>query len=167
MKNHLTNFERISLINQFKLLNAQEESETYKQHIAALEGGFTNFYCEIFQELSNEVSDEVLNFTNKVLEMYRSLHVFAKRNNENELLKAVSFDGFDSHSEYDYWAYTDFLINTLGRYAEISENKGESDFRSHHMTLSGYERQLAVWEKHGKPIWDKMTKEIALEILES
>ncbi|WP_336937063.1 YfbU family protein [Acinetobacter modestus] len=167
MSAKLSKIERIILINQFKILNKLEPESFYEQHIEALEGGFTNFYDEIYQDLNDEVPNDTLDFTNNVLEMYRAMTVFANKSDDQELKSLVVFNGFDQTGEFDYWNYTDFLICKLGRYPELRANKGNDDFSSHSSIISKYKRQFKVWEKHGKPIFENITKEIALEIIES
>lgn len=161
----LSNYQRISLINQFKILDHISSDSIYKQHIEVLRNGFTNFYDEIFETLSKEVPEEVSTFVHEVLNMYRSMHTFARRNNYPDLLEQMVFEGFDGATEFEYWDYTEFLLNFLNRYKELKDNKGDNDFNSHTSNIYQYKRQLKIWEKYNNPNFESINKDIISEIL--
>lgn len=163
----LSKLERITLINQYEILNHINPSSTYEQHIEALKSGFTHFYADIVDSLSNEVSDEVQKFTIDVLNMYRAMHNFSLNAKDEKLLASVVFEGFDSTTEFEYWDLSNFLLCKLNRFKEIKDNKGDDDFNTHGSSIYAYERQLNIWKNLGQPHWEKITKTNILDILKA
>lgn len=161
----LSKYQRISLINQFKILDKISPDHIYKQHIEVLTNGHTNFYEDIFEMLLDEVPDNVSLFVHEVLNMYRSMHTFAIRNDKYELLEQVVFEGFDRTTEFPYWNYTEFFINSLGRFKEIKDNKKDNDFNSNGSTIHLYERQIEIWKQYDCPIFESINEEIINKIL--
>ena len=164
MPNTLTNCERLNFINQFEILNNLKSDPHYKICIEILKNGYTSEYKTVFQNLQSEVSDHISKEVCKILNMYRSLIFFANKKNK-KLLSKIEFDGFDVATEYDYWSYANFLLNTLNRFTEFKQLDCDEDFNSHSSTLNGYRRQLRVWSEYNEPNAEKMNNEIALKIL--
>ena len=153
------------MINQFKILDKISPDHLYKQHIEVLTNGYTNFYEEIFETLLDEVPEDVSSFVHDVLNMYRSMHTYAIRNDKHKLLEQMVFEGFDGTTEFQHWSYTEFFINNLGRFKEIKDNKGDSDFNSHGSNIYFYERQLVIWRQYNSPNFESINEDIITKIL--
>lgn len=137
--------EKLSLINQFKILNLLEPNAGYEEKIHILEGGFVDHYDDLTTCIQDEVSNEVSEFVVHILNMYRDLHFTATKISDKEIIDLVKFDGFDATNEFDYWSYTDFLLFKLNRFTELTKDNQHEDINSHGSTINQYERQLEVY----------------------
>jgi hypothetical protein len=63
--------------------------------------------------------------------------------------KQVRFRGFDGNAESEYLAYTQFVILTLGKFAELkSPLQPYVSFNSHMPSVDRYDRMLNEWQKN-------------------
>ena len=120
----------------------------------------------------NALHDDVAGLTEKVLYLYEEMLFFAQKSHDKELLKKIDFQGFYSEAESgddsDYLNYAEFLLFTLYKFPVLRSTTQYQKITSNiWLTIPIYEDQLKVWEKHGEPSSDEMTKKIVLEILES
>lgn len=118
----LTKYERISLMNQFEILNNQNGNGDYDRHVKVLQQGLEFCYDEvIFDYLDEPKPENIGHFVNQVLKLYTlaiSSYDNLKENEQTEELKQkVKFNGFDkggstfSGSCADYAEYQMFTLN--------------------------------------------------------
>ncbi|MGS0654917.1 YfbU family protein [Staphylococcus arlettae] len=128
----LTDFERLSLINQFEILNNQNDDNEYSLKIEVLKEGLEGFYDEeIFSYLANPREEDKRAFVSNVLSFYRdvinSFEKLADKDKTEELERKTIFYGFDLHEpdQIDYFSYAVFYLEKLKRYKEIKDQLDE------------------------------------------
>ena len=139
--------ERLSLMNQFRILGHLEETEQYDNYVDILQSGYEGLYQHIFEHVYDpqpaEISDEVF----EILDMYRAL--------DNAYRKGVAvpsegrpkFDGFDGNND-PHFGVAQFILDKLGLYAENNGRPRNSHSRAE---LPIYRQMLARWRGLGKP----------------
>lgn len=151
----LTEFERITLINQFLLLQKNEvdgghyDVNKYQNYVDILFNGYEGLYEEIFSSLpSNIVPKETSDEVYKILYMYDRAEISYSNLSEDEKknidVKNITFNGFDGNEEYDHYAIYTFIIENLKSYQNMLKS---SDLNSHYQTLDRYREQLKKFNK--------------------
>ncbi|WP_394175591.1 YfbU family protein [Guptibacillus hwajinpoensis] len=145
----LTKFERLTLINQYKILEKlyPNEEEAYQELRIPLEEGFTYDYYKSFSFMESELSIEQCKEVLNILDMYRTL-TFSYRDLEDKSgidMKDIKFHGFDGNNEPSQYVYAKHYLITLNRYQELKDGEYD-DFNSHRGMLSKYRRMLTVFQ---------------------
>lgn len=123
MKNtNLSKIERQMLVNQFKMLSILNETgANYEAYIEILEGGYIGEYDKVFSVTDDEVSSEICEETNQILEMYRKINNCINRLSEEEKdglnLEKIEFEGFDANHD-DHYSYAILMIEHLHKWEE-------------------------------------------------
>ncbi len=158
----MTDIERLSLINQFLILEklCPEEADYYEKNRIALEQGYKAHYKTIFEHLWDEMSEESTKEVLDILEMHRAITwSVADLDKNNELKSKYVFRGFDGNEESEQLSYCHYFIVNLERYQELVQNPEYPDFNSHCNMLSKYRRMLAVWKEEKEQYELRLTLE--------
>ena len=146
----MTDIERLSLINQFLILEKlyPEEADYYEKNRIALKQGYKAHYKTIFEHLWDEMSEESTKEVLDILEMHRAITwSVADLAKNNEIKSKYVFRGFDGNEESEQLSYCHYFIVNLERYQELVQNQEYPDFNSHCNMLPKYRRMLAVWKE--------------------
>jgi uncharacterized protein YfbU (UPF0304 family) len=145
----LTHFERLVLLNQYRLLKLVDptgERSTYATYAEILEGGFEGEYHRIEQTLSEPpLSETECSEAIDILEMMSVVHRVYDALHDKSGVRNVRYKGFAGNSpeELRYLAYARFLTGTDGRWSDL---KNHDNHNSHFPSLPGYRAMLAVWK---------------------
>lgn len=164
---NLTKIERLSLINQMKILEKlyPEEALQFSQNRTALEEGFTLHYDWIFEKLRDEMSGEDCQEVLDILDMYRAI-TFSLREidgcDDLEKHHLAKFKGFDGNNEGQRLDYVRYFVVELERYDELKQGKLPT-FNSHTRMLPTYQKMLERWDKVERSF--KMSREQIASVL--
>lgn len=166
----LTRMERITLINQYRILSFldKDSKDYYDEVIDILSNGYEIFYSQIDQWVSEDMPVSDCKFVLDVLDMYRAIFDYIKNNpKDKEVSKHVraKFIGFDGNTETNYMGFASFLINKQGKFAEQREGKKGKDCNSHCPMVHTYTKMLEMWNSFNKSF--HLSKTQVMEILES
>ena|SRR5258707_923856 len=143
--------ERLTFVNQFKVLAALNRKEDYRSEIEALESGYEQHYPGIFQCFSDGLSTEECREVGEILIMHSDLRFSYDKLKAKDKVgieeHEVVFLGFDGNNEGPLMRYALYRINTLG----FHESLKKSDLNSHMPTIGRYRRMLPVWRERAKP----------------
>lgn len=146
--NSLTKQERLSLANQFRILQGLHKDDSYLvkhyQHLEEIvHRGYENLYYEIFDGLWKPMPDEDSAEVIDILCMHRALYDSLGATPNPEELDKVKFQGFDANNESEYLSFARFITADGDKFSEIQI------FNSHCPTLARYRRMLAEWRRLG------------------
>ncbi len=153
----LSDFERLSLANQFRIRAILEPNE--KDHLTycaeVLENGYEYFYGKVFGHVSDTVSATVANEVADILDMYRVIARALKDGLTKSNDSFVTFQGFDGNHD-EHYGLASFWISQPGSW---DEHKQTNPLNSHSQgTLPCYRRMLKKWESMGKPMTFNQTQ---------
>lgn len=170
----LTPYQRLLLINQFKILaafatseGATEDRKLYARWVTILENGYTAQYAEMCFAMNKEVSPDDCAFVSDVLTMFRALHYY-EQDGGAPLTKQrrMKFSGFDGNTEGELRSYAMFLIEQDGMWDEQKSRAKETDgFNSHMPIRDAYGRMLAVFDKYHADAYGKLSTDQWNEVL--
>lgn len=146
----ITTFEKVSLINQFKILEKlyPEDSYLYIPLRVVLEEGFDCGINNIHNWLHNSTeSKQIYDLVLEILEMYTHL-ISSDDNltNKANLNKGkFIFPGFNKNSEMQYLICAKYLISTKEEFKIINDNKVRKDLTSHKIMNTKYLAMLSKW----------------------
>lgn len=157
MKEQLTDYQRLVLLNQYKILRdlalsrgETEEAEKYDELATIISEGYVGEYGGLFEELSEEFPKSESELVWNTLNMYRAIYdSYHKLKNPQISESDIRFDGFDGNEEIRYYCLCKYILFTLKRYSEQTEN-GRVDFNSHSRRCNRYREMLAKWISLGK-----------------
>jgi uncharacterized protein YfbU (UPF0304 family) len=143
-----------------RILGNQEPDNKadFERDALILQRGYTYFYDEVFGDLWDVMEPRVGNFVIAVLNMYRSLYssfkALGKPDAEKE--KRLIFQGFDDNYETDYYAFAEFVLKNMGRFAEFAH----AQLNSFSFMEDKYEAMLDVFLEisGGQPLKDDLTE---------
>jgi uncharacterized protein YfbU (UPF0304 family) len=140
--------------------NQEPDSKAdWERDFLILQCGYTYFYDEVFGDLYDEMEPRTGNFVIAVLNMYRSLYssfkALGKPDAEKE--KLLMFQGFDDNYETAYYAFAEFVLKKMGRFAEFAH----AQLNSFSFMEDKYEAMLDVFLEisGGQPLKDDLTEE--------
>ncbi|MCA0970684.1 YfbU family protein [Halobacillus litoralis] len=149
----LSHYERLNLVNQYQILSKvdAENKEHYETKIHILEGGYEQYYAEIFGSLKEEFPEEESEEIVKVLSMYRALHQSYDSLADGEKAEVdesgLAFKGFDQEQEEKEYAFATFVLEELGLFRELQHEDGyDADFA----TMPTYSRMVTKWVEFDK-----------------
>lgn len=158
MKEKLSIKDRLILANQYEILAKLAEDEYDRKNYENLRNVFVSGYSWGYslatEYFLREMNDAECRFVLDVLNMYRTLY-FSRENNE-KIKESVDedevlFKGFDANDgkESRYLSFCSFLIDDLGRYAEIKEfiEAGKIESLNSHGSGPSMERLSRMVEK--------------------
>jgi uncharacterized protein YfbU (UPF0304 family) len=142
----LTPFERLSLVNQFKLLAAADPKEKryYDESIEALSNGYEIHYPDVFTNIYEGLSEDGCRYVLDVLTMFWMMRYAYDALPERDGIEAqfLEFAGFDSGNEAALMSYAQWFIERLGQFKDLKRPRG---FNSPMPTRALYERMLEAW----------------------
>jgi len=147
----LTKVERLTLMNQFRILEAlyPAEATSYARSREILERGYDSHYG---REVFGDVHDNDPMPAGKCGEVCDTLDMFdAIRQSlpEGSPLKDhphSRFSGYDGNSEPGFMAFAQFTVEGLGRFQDTPRRKADP-WNSHCQMREVYGRMLAEWRK--------------------
>lgn len=163
----LSKQERLILINQYKILNFlnPENEGDYEKQIEILEYGYTFFYPDI----EDEMTDNECHFVTDILTLYRLIEAYKRDNPQDKDITDhywSHFKGFDGGDEISYMILAKFIINKQNKFSEQKKYEEETDnFNSHMRTLDKYGAMLSKWEELERN--PEISKEDILTILQA
>jgi uncharacterized protein YfbU (UPF0304 family) len=141
--------ERLILINQYEtLVRLDEDNHSYhEQKAEILRRGYTGLYHDLFDGISEEVSEDVTKEVHDILSMFRTIEnsigsLPAEQQQQLNQSK-LSFSGFDANND-DHYHQAKFMIQEQGLYDEYAEHDINSHTRS---SLPRYQRQYALFQQ--------------------
>lgn len=144
----LSKIERLQIANQFRILSKltedKHDSEHYELSAQIFENGYTSLYFEALHNFSEELSENVSEEVELILQLYTALKLSVQDIPETErgdLLERVKFGGFDANNEATHLSYARFLVDKMGQCKELHI------FNSHMPTLAQYRSQLQKWNE--------------------
>ena len=142
----LTRIERLVLFNQLEILKHLQPTRQASLENAqeVLSRGYEPFYGEVvLGHLYEEgVSDQQADFVYDVLNMFDALQRFEAASGEKLDEYAARFAGFDGNSEGALVAFTEFVVERMGRWDYLKIKNFNS-----HMSSEVYGRMLEVWKQ--------------------
>jgi uncharacterized protein YfbU (UPF0304 family) len=146
----LSPFERLTLVNQYRILAAVSASdrEHYTRLADNLEAGHTWLYRD-FPHLQEELSEATSEHVLDILQLYELLQASYRDLADKEGLteRDVAFEGFDGNNECEMLTFAQALIED-GRYVHVLGEKAQN---SHSRTTEVYGRMLSCWRAMGEP----------------
>ena len=135
---NLTLKDRLNLYNQYTILQKlsemqgdEHEAAFYELRAKIISEGYIYDYYLLTECLSDDFSLEEAKLVWDTLNMYSAIYLsYAKIDNPKLTKEQIHFDGFDGNYEIKHMNYCKFIINSLGRFAELGEN-GCKDYNSH------------------------------------
>lgn len=162
--------ERLILINQYEILKRLDEGSRvdYDYLIEILTEGYTSFYSEFNQGISDEVPAEVQRFVFDILGVYRSIEYYKQENPQDQQVKNHlwnHFQGFDGNDEMEYCSFVRFLIDKADRFVEQIPYRNATDNFNHHFpTLYKYRAMITQWKELEKKL---ITQEAVMQVLDA
>lgn len=152
---NLTKIERLTLINQFKILKKLENTDDYDENIQILEEGYSFFYRNIFEHLYEDLSEADCKFVRDVLSMYRTIERYKEDSKDVGIAKRPfsHFAGFDGNEESHLLSFALFELSKDNSWDESKpyRDKPYTDgFNSHMPARAIYEQMLAAWTSLGR-----------------
>ena len=142
----LTPFERLSLVNQFKLLAAADPKEKryYDESIEVLSNGYEIHYPDVFTNIYEGLSEDDCRYVLDVLTMFWMMRYAYDALTDRDGIEPqfLEFAGFDSGNEAALMSYAQWFIERLGQFKDLKRPRG---FNSPMPTRSLYERMLEAW----------------------
>lgn len=154
---NLTQTERLILLNQYEILKKldHKNAEHYNKATEILENGYTSYYKDLFRGLSPDMEKSECDFVVEVLEMYRAIEDYKRRNpTDSDVVNDPfsHFAGFDGNNEAECHGFAQFLINVQKKWQEQTPYEQQTDgYNSHTPMKDFYERMLDVRRSLGKP----------------
>lgn len=163
----LSKFERLMLVNQFKILERlyPDESDYYQVQRKALEWGYARHYKDLLKWISDEMSKEDCDEIVEIIDLHRVLYSSYSNlvDKGNISLEDIGFRGFDGNVEAQELLYTVYCMHDLDGYQELRGGRQKDDFSSHSPMLGKYRRMLKVWS--GKSRSGQLSKEDIEDII--
>lgn len=155
--------DRLILYNQFLILEKlyPENAAHYAENRQAVEDGFELHYKWMTDFLTDGLTEEQCEFVLDTLSMHRALHQTVQNLGLTDEMKTrVQFKGFDGNAESEYLSYTQFIVLTLGKFAELKPPlQPYVSFNSHMPSVDMYNRMLNEWRK-SQDKWDLTADEV-------
>lgn len=154
----LEKYQRLNLINQYQILHdlaiSREDdymAKKYEQYLKILEYGYVGEYYMLFDNISDEFSQEESKLVWDILQIYSNIQYSYKKLKNSKLTEAqIRFDGFDGNNEGCYLAFCEFVLFDLDRFSELKEND-RRDFNSHSSRCDKYKAMQKKWIAMDKP----------------
>lgn len=145
----LTKIERAMLNNQYSILAILDNnnSSEYLKKAEIVANGYKGLYTELFDNISDGISEAICYETNKILTMYRVINNFISNLTQEQLenikLDHVKFDGFDAN-EGNHYVIMKYLVDVANLYQEHQN----TSFNSHSLaSLRRYQQILPIYER--------------------
>lgn len=166
----ITKRDRLILINQYRILASlnKDEADHYEELISILQNGYTIFYSQLDEWISNDVPEEEGHFVLEVLNLYRAIEDVKRATKDSRLLAHhyAYFRGFDGNYETEYMNFCRFLIEKQGKFQEQKQYLLRNDNLNSHVPMTEkYSRMLV--EANSLPDKWRMSADDALRVLEA
>lgn len=149
----LTKVERLTLMNQHKILALldEEEREHHEQMVEILRNGYASLYDDLTEELSDELSEADGDFVLDVLNMHLAIQRVAQDagvDTREEGNWALQMRGFDGNNESQMLRFARFTAQEEGSaYGQFLVN-GQFP-NSHSRSVEFHQRMLDEYEEMG------------------
>ncbi|MDU6337091.1 MAG: YfbU family protein [Clostridium sporogenes] len=167
----LSKKERLMLWNQYEILKAlyPDDIENYEIYQKIVLDGYKYNYENLATWILDETPEEVSKFVFDVFNMFRILNNSFSALKDKEKLEIdktkLCFSGYDGNEETDYYSYTNFVIDDLKRYEELSEDKN-FQLNSHCQMVNTYKKMLNKWVEIRAGKYDNLTLEQIKKIID-
>lgn len=153
----LTEYERLNLLNQYKILEKlakangdDEEANKYEQLEDIVINGYVEEYGKLFDELQEEFSREESHFVWDTLRMYSAIYLSYKKLQNPKVDKTkIYFWGFDGTEEWYFMDFCKHVLIDLKRFDDLTEGN-RIDFNSHSRRCNQYREMLDKWGNIGE-----------------
>lgn len=167
MTHSLTDVERLSLLNQYKILrnlDTTHDRAWYDLRIEILEKGYEGKYSVLFDHLDDPLGYEQCGFVKSVLTMFHGIDNYAKETDVSILEEPHAvFEGFDPTTESKLLAFAAFLVAN-GYHEEQKKYVSQNHNMHSDRPMAGrYRRMLERWEGMGMPL--HMNREQVIHVL--
>lgn len=157
MKETLTEYQRLNLLNQYKILRDlaemrqdEREAQHYEELVTIVAEGYVGEYGQLTEELSEEFPQSESELVWNTLNMYRAIYDSYDRIENPTISKTdIRFDGFDGNEEIRYYCLCKYILFDLKRFEEQTSD-GRLDFNSHSRRCDLYREMLAKWDSLNK-----------------
>jgi uncharacterized protein len=162
--------DRLILINQYKILASlnKDEADHYKELISILENGYSIFYSQLDEWISDEMLPDEGRFVLDILDLYRAIEDIKRASKDSRLLNHYYsfFRGFDGNNETEHMSFCRFLIEAQGKFPEQKQYLLRNDNLNSHMPMIEKYRQMLDEAKKLPNKWS-MSVDEALQVLEA
>lgn len=166
----ITKRDRLILINQYRILASlnKAEADHYEELISILENGYSIFYSQLDEWISDDVPEEEGRFVLEVLDLYRAIEDAKRATKDSRLLAHhyAYFRGFDGNNETDHMSFCRFLIEKQGKFQEQKQYLLRNDNLNSHMPMTEKYRRMLV-EANNLPDKRRMSADDALRVLDA
>jgi len=166
----ITKRDRLILINQYRILASlnKAEADHYEELISILENGYTIFYSQLEEWISDDVPEEEGRFVLEVLDLYRAIEDVKRATKDSRLLAHhyAYFRGFDGNNETEYMSFCRFLIEKQGKFQEQKQYLLRNDNLNSHMPMTAKYRRMLVEANSLSDKW-RMSADDALRVLDA
>jgi uncharacterized protein YfbU (UPF0304 family) len=171
----LSKKERLFLYNQYEILKRlnNDDPDTVKDYELNQEillNGYKHEYESFFTWIDDDTPNNVSEFVWDVFDMYRALygsyHQLTTEQKDQIDLRGITFQGYDGNEESDYYSYSNFILEKMGRYEEIY-NKGKVELNSHRNMAATYQNMIRTWERIRDGEYSQLTVGQILEVVNS
>lgn len=170
----LSTFERAVLINQLEIkqmlskLLKTSDAEHYEQAIEILRSGYEVFYDNALPGVYDPISRDELGIVFDTLDMYRAIEDYKSKHPDDAEIRDMhraTFQGFDGNNETVQMAFTRFVIETQGKWAEQKKYERSTDHWNSHAPMSArYSERVRRWKALGDDRFG-LTRDHVLAIL--
>jgi uncharacterized protein YfbU (UPF0304 family) len=143
----LSDFERLTLAAQFRILAKVDSDEGWSRFVEILESGYEAEYHRLSDMLYKPLSKEECGFVVSILAVYDALqrpYVDAYK----DIPADLAFPGFNGNNHAGLLGYFRFLLDD-GRFTYLKLM--HEDGNSHGPFEEGYLRMVDEWRKRGEP----------------
>lgn len=156
MNSKLSDYERLVLMNQHKILEKlsddEEEKKSHESMVTVYQSGYEDEYE--LDYIYEPLDEEECIFTRELIAMYDSLYIYWKKDeniqSEIDELK-VKFSGFDLNDnvESKFYNYADFLIRDKNLFHEVRDSvRKDPDSLNSHGFGPGLDRYKNILKKY-------------------
>jgi uncharacterized protein len=151
----LTKFERLVLINQYRILEAvdPENAEDHASIREAIEWGYQSAIDSLFEHVFDGLSREECGLVDNALAVHDALQRSYDALDDKAGIdrSRLEFPGFDGNNETSHMAYAQYVVERempIPRFTHVRRSGGT--FNSHTPMRSEYQRMIRVWESVGR-----------------
>jgi uncharacterized protein YfbU (UPF0304 family) len=143
----LSPFERMSLSNQFRILEKLEpDADHYARFAEILERGYEGLYSQIFEHQSEPLPEAISEEVYEIFDMYRALDNAYRKGIAKPAGQCPEFAGFDGNND-PHFGVAQFILEELNLFSELHDQPRNSHSRGE---LPCYRRMLSVWHGMGR-----------------
>lgn len=147
----LTRVERLTLINQFQILETiasnPDDAKSYALKQEVLREGYEILYeSEAFIGIENSMSSEDCREVWNTMDMFDAIGLSLPQGSPLKNHRHSRFSGYDGNNEPDFMAFAKFTFERLERFQNMPK-KVADPWNSHCRMRGVYGRMLSEWQK--------------------